>query len=291
MNNTSIKNFLGIVIAIVIGAGIALAGSQGSARALGVPIFAVAVGVAFLIQWLVFIIAYKKQTEKFFDLTGSLTYISITTMAVLLNPKIDNRSVLLLVMVVVWATRLGTFLYSRVQKQGSDDRFDDIKVSFSKFLLTWTLQGVWVTFTVAAALAAITSSFKVELDILALVGFAVWIFGLGFEVIADVQKSAFRENPENKGKFIQSGLWAWSRHPNYFGEILVWIGVAITSLPVLRGWQYVALISPVLVTLQLTLISGIPMLEKKADQKWGGQAAYEKYKSQTPTLIPRPPSG
>jgi steroid 5-alpha reductase family enzyme len=290
MNEQNVKSLIGVLLAILIGTGIALAGSQGSAEVFGLPLFLLAVSGAYLIQWAVFIIAYLNKSEKFFDLTGGLTYITITTAAVLLSPLIDQRAVLLLVLVVVWATRLSTFLFTRVQKQGKDDRFDEIKVSFSRFLLTWTLQGLWVTFTAAAAFAAITRTTPRDLGWFALVGFIVWAFGFFFELIADVQKSAFKANPNNEGKFIHSGLWAWSRHPNYFGEIVLWIGVAIIALPVLQGWALVTLISPVWVILQLTLISGVPMLENKADKKWGGQEDYERYKRTTSVLIPRPPS-
>ena len=290
MNGSTFKSLIGILVAVLIGGAIAVAGSQESAEVFNIPIFMLAVGGAFLVQWIVFIIAFLKKSEKFFDLTGSLTYISITTMAVLLIPTIDKRSVLLLVLVVVWATRLGTFLFARVQKQGKDDRFDEIKVSFSRFLLTWTLQGVWVTVTAAAAFAAITSTTQLDLGWFALVGFLIWVFGFFFELIADVQKSVFKANSDNDGDFIHNGLWAWSRHPNYFGEIVLWVGVAIIAFPVLKGWSLVTLISPVWVILQLTLISGIPMLEKKADKKWGGQPDYENYKKNTPVLIPRPPT-
>jgi len=290
MNGSMIKNLIGILLAVAIGVGVAFAGSQISAEVLGVPIFLLAVSAAYLIQWLAFIIAFAQKTEKFYDLTGSLTYITITTSAVLLTPNVDNRTALLMMMVLVWATRLGTFLFTRVLKAGKDDRFDEIKQSFGRFLLTWTLQGLWVTFTAAAALAAITSTEKAELGWPALIGFLIWALGMYFEVLADAQKSAFKANPENEGKFIRSGLWAWSRHPNYFGEIVIWIGVAIIALPVLQGWALVTLISPVWVVLQLTLISGIPMLENKAEKRWGGQEDYEAYKENTPVLIPRPPS-
>ena len=278
------------LIVILIGLGVALAGSQGGASAFGIPIFAFAVGLAFLIQWLVFIPAYLLQSEKFFDLTGSITYISVTAIAVLFSPVVDGRSILLLALVVIWAARLGTFLFRRIQKAGKDARFDDIKPSFLRFLNTWTLQGLWVTFTLAAALAAITTTTRKELGLFALIGFLVWAFGFAIEVVADLQKSRFRADPENKGKFIHTGLWAWSRHPNYFGEIVLWIGVAVIALPILQGWQWVTLISPVFVTLLLTRISGVPMLEKRADEKWGGQEDYEAYKKRTPVLIPRPRS-
>ncbi|MBN1137612.1 MAG: DUF1295 domain-containing protein [Anaerolineae bacterium] len=277
-------------IVILIGLGVALAGSQGGASAFGIPIFAFSAGLAFLIQWLAFIPAYLLQTERFFDLTGSITYISVTILAVLLGPVVDGRSVLLLALVVIWAGRLGTFLVRRIHKAGKDARFDEIKPSLIRFLNTWTLQALWVTLTLSAALAAITTTTRKELGWFALVGFLVWAFGFATEVAADTQKNRFRADPQNKGKFVHTGLWAWSRHPNYFGEIVLWIGVAIIALPVLRGWQWVTLISPVFVALLLTRISGVPMLEKRADDRWGGQEGYEAYKERTPVLIPRPPT-
>jgi steroid 5-alpha reductase family enzyme len=288
MKKTDRNTLIALPVVIMIGLGVALAGSQGGASVFGIPLFALSVGLAFLIQWLVFIPAYLLQTEKFFDLTGSITYISVTIIAVLLNPVVDGRSILLLVMVVIWATRLGTFLFRRIQKAGKDARFDEIKPSFIRFLSAWTLQGLWVTFTLATALAAITTTTRKELGLFALIGFLIWVFGFAIEVVADTQKSRFRADPMNKGKFIDTGLWARSRHPNYFGEIVLWIGVAFIALPILRGWQWVTLISPVFVTLLLTRISGVPMLEKRADEKWGGQEGYEAYKERTPVLIPRP---
>ncbi len=288
MKQTDRNALLTFAIVVLVGLGVALAGSQGGASAFGIPIFALAVGLVFVIQWLAFIPAYLRQDESFFDLTGSLTYITVTILAVALSQVVDGRSILLLALVIVWAARLGTFLFRRVRKAGKDARFDDIKPSFIRFLNTWTLQGLWITFTLAAALAAITTNTRKELGLFAVAGFLVWLFGFAMEVVADLQKSRFRADPKNKGKFINTGLWAWSRHPNYFGEIVLWVGVAIIALPVLRGWQWITLISPVFVALLITRISGVPILEKRADEKWGGQQDYEAYKAQTPVLIPRP---
>jgi len=285
---TSDRNALiALPILILIGVLVALAGSQGGALVGGIPLFALSVGLAFLIQWLVFIPAYLFQTEKFFDLTGSITYISITAIALFFNPKMDARSIILATLVILWAVRLGSFLFRRIKKAGKDDRFDEIKPSFIRFLNVWTIQGLWVTFTAAAALVAITTGSQKELDVFAIVGLAVWVFGFIFEVVADTQKSRFSADPANKGRFIQTGLWSRSRHPNYFGEIVLWAGVAIIALPVLQGWQWVAMISPIFVTFLLTRVSGVPLLEKKADKKWGGQEDYETYKKNTPVLIPR----
>jgi steroid 5-alpha reductase family enzyme len=285
--NSDRNALIAFPVVILIGLGVALAGSQGGASVFGIPLFAFSVGLAFLIQWLAFIPAYLMQTENFFDLTGSITYISVTLLAVLLSPVVDGRSLLLLALVVIWAARLGTFLFRRIQKAGKDARFDEIKPSFIRFLNTWTLQGLWVTFTLAAALAAITTTTRKELDLFALIGSLIWVLGFTIEVMADAQKSRFRADPNNVDKFISTGLWARSRHPNYFGEIVLWIGVAIIALPILRGWQWITLISPVFVTLLLTRISGVPMLERRADEKWGGQEDYEAYKERTPVLIPR----
>jgi steroid 5-alpha reductase family enzyme len=217
------------------------------------------------------------QTEKFFDLTGSLTYISVITFALIFSASLDSRTFLLWALVVVWAARLGTFLFRRIQKAGKEDRFDELKPSFIRFLNVWTIQALWITFTAAAALVAITTANRKELDWLAVVGFLVWVFGFSIEVLADSQKGRFSANPENKGRFIQSGLWSRSRHPNYFGEIVLWIGVALIAVPVLQGWQWVALVSPVFVAL-LTCASGVPLLEKKADTS-GAPEEYEAYKA------------
>lgn len=290
MKSTDRTSLVIFPILILIGWLVALAGSQGSVALGGLPVFAIAVGLAFLIQWLVFIPAYIFQTEKFFDLTGSITYITVTGVALCYSRysiPLDARSILLAVLVVVWAIRLGTFLFSRIQKAGKDDRFDELKPSFIRFLNVWTIQGLWVTFTLAAALVAITTTTRKELDIFAVVGFLIWLLGFIIEVVADAQKSRFNADPANKGKFIQTGLWSRSRHPNYLGEIVLWIGIAIIALPVLQGWAWIALISPLFVAILLTRISGIPLLQKKADKKWGGQADYEAYKKNTPVLIPK----
>jgi steroid 5-alpha reductase family enzyme len=274
-------------IILAIGFGLAWAGSQNGQGWQGLPLFAVSVGLAFIIQWVVFIPAFIQQTEKFFDITGSITYISITSFALLNVTDPQPRSFLLWAVVLIWAIRLGAFLYRRVHKAGKDDRFDDIKPSFIRFLNVWTIQGLWVAFTAATAWAGITSQHQTGLDSWAWVGLVIWLVGFAIETIADQQKSAFNANPANKGKFIQSGLWARSRHPNYFGEILLWFGVAIIAFPTLSGWQWVTLISPLFVTLLLTRVSGIPLLEAKSDKKWGGQANYESYKQKTPVLFPR----
>jgi steroid 5-alpha reductase family enzyme len=287
MNEKSRKALISIPIAVVAAVLMALAGSQGGPALGGLPVFALGVAAAFVIQWLVFIPSYKAQTEKFYDLTGALTYISITVFLVLASPGVDARGLVLAVMVVLWAVRLGSFLFLRISKHGKDDRFDELKPDFARFLNTWTIQGLWVVLTAALAWVAITSDRKVGLDWFFWVGLLVWAAGITVETVADVQKARFKAEPANQGRFINTGLWSKSRHPNYFGEITLWAGVAIIALPVLQGWQWAALVSPVFVALLLIKGSGVPPLEAKADKKWGSQADYEAYKQNTPVLVPK----
>ena len=287
MTKAERQSLAAVPLVVLLGAALAAAGSQGGASVGGVPVFGVAVAVAFVIQWLVLVPSYLARTERFFDLTGSLTYIAVTLGVLLLARSWDARRVLLAVLVLVWAVRLGTFLFGRVSRTGADDRFDEIKGSFPRFLAVWTIQGLWVSVTAAAAWIAISASRQVDIDVFAVVGFLLWAAGFAVEVIADRQKGHFRADPAHRGRFISTGLWSRSRHPNYFGEILLWIGVAVIALPVLQGWQWVGMVSPVFVAVLITRVSGVPLLEAKADAKWGGQPDYEEYKRTTPVLVPR----
>ncbi len=290
-NATAERNALiGIVAAVALGALLGAAGGSGGASVGGVSVFWIVTIVAFAINVLAFIPAFKAQTEHYYDLTGSFTYITVTILAVVLtSDDLDARAMVAAILVLIWAGRLGTFLFRRVKKAGGDGRFDRIKPSWLRFLMAWVVQGLWVTITAAAAIAAITSGHKATFGVVGIIGLVTWILGFTIEVAADAQKSTFKADAANDGKFIDVGLWAWSRHPNYFGEITLWTGMAILVLPALHGWQYLTLISPVFVTVLLTRVSGLPMLEKRADTKWGGQPDYEAYKSSTPILIPRPP--
>lgn len=285
------KTFVVIIISTLIGLGVAWAGGQGSEMLGSVSLYFACAIIAFGINWLAYIPANIYKTEKYYDLTGSITYITVTSFAVYMSKSLDLRAQIVAILVAVWAVRLGSFLFARIRKDGKDSRFDKIKTNPVRFLLTWTLQGLWVVLTAACALTIITSNSRVPLDIFAYVGIAVWVIGFAFEVIADQQKKAFKNDPANEGKFISSGLWAWSRHPNYFGEITLWTGIAIIALPVLSGWQWATLISPVFVTILLTKVSGVPMLEARADKEWGDDPEYKEYKKNTPVLIPNPPKG
>jgi steroid 5-alpha reductase family enzyme len=289
MSTPKRTSIIGIAAALLIGAFVAAAGSDGSSRVGWVPVFALCALLAYVINWVVFIPSSRAKTEKYFDLTGSVTYLAVTALALLLSDDLDARAVIVAAMVTVWALRLGSFLFRRVRRDGRDGRFDEIKVDPLRFFMTWTLQGLWVLLTVACALAIITSVERRSIGWLAILGIALWLVGFAVEVVADQQKSTFKRDPTNDGRFISSGLWAWSRHPNYFGEILLWTGIAMMAIPLLSGWRWVVLISPVFVTLLLTRVSGIPMLETRAQDRWGEDEDFQVYTRTTPVLIPRPP--
>lgn len=289
MDERNRNSLIGIIAAVVVGALVAAAGSSGSTRVGAIPVFAACGLLAYAINWIAFVPANRAKTEHYYDLTGSITYLSLVVAALVLSDDLDARSLIVAAMVGVWAVRLGSFLFRRVRRDGRDGRFDQIKVDPVRFFMTWTLQGLWVLLTLACALAIITSTERAPIGGIAVVGIAVWIVGFVVEVVADSQKSAFRKNPDNRGRFITTGLWAWSRHPNYFGEIMLWFGIAVMALPVLSGWRWVALISPVFVYLLITRVSGLPMLESRAAERWGDDEEYQAYVSRTPVLMLRPP--
>lgn len=217
-------SLIGIAASVVIGALVSWAGSDGSTQVGTISVFALCGVLAYVVNWAVYVPSNAAETEHYFDLTGSLTYIALVVVAVVLSDDLDTRAGLVAVMVLVWAARLGTFLFRRVRRDGRDGRFDRIKIDPLRFLMTWTLQALWVLLTVACALAVITGVERQPLGAFAIVGVVVWLAGFTVEVVADQQKSAFKGNPANEGRFITTGLWAWSRHPNYFGEIILWSG-------------------------------------------------------------------
>ncbi len=252
----------------------------------GIGIVKNAVLLAFIIQWLLFIPAYLFQTEKFYDVSGSITYISVVSYCFFNNydPLILNiGNIVLSIIIVVWALRLGSFLFFRIKKAGEDIRFREIKKSPTRFFMTWTLQGMWVSLCSACALTGITKG--VIINNYFYFGLAIFLVGFIVEIIADNQKTKFRSNPANKDKFINSGLWKFSRHPNYMGEILLWLGISIISLSSLEDFELVTLISPLFTYLLLVYVSGIRILEYNGDKKWGHLDGYKDYKKNTPRLI------
>ena len=283
-----LKSIIAIVAVLFISGGLAVAGSQGSVYVPRVPLFAICASIGFVLHWLVFIPGFIYQTEHYFDLTGSMSYIASVTVAAVLHPNLDLRGFIICVLIFIWAARLGSFLFIRVKKAGQDRRFTEMKTRFWRYLLTWTLGGAWVFITTAAGLAAITSMTQRPLGIWIILGILLWTIGFSIEVIADRQKTRFRKDPENSENFITTGLWNYSRHPNYFGEIILWLGIAVIAFPTLVGWQFLTLISPFFVTFLLIKISGVRLLEEGGQKRWGDNPAYQKYLATTSVLVPLP---
>ena len=261
------------------------------AYATGIELVFRAVFLAFAIQWIAFIPAYVFQTEKFYDLTGSLTYLSVIWYSLTYSSEyfanLNLANLVIVLLITFWAIRLGSFLFMRIHKDGEDKRFRTIKPSASQFFMTWTLQGLWVSLCSMCALTAISSDSGLIVNPVFFAGLVLFTFGFLLEIIADKQKSKFRAIPENKNKFISSGLWARSRHPNYFGEIVLWTGIAVMSFSSLEGLQYLTLISPIFTYVLLVYISGVRMLEARGDIKWGENEDYRNYKENTPVLLLR----
>ena len=241
----------------------------------------------FAIQIIVFIPSFIFRTEHYYDLTGGITYISTILIALFFkksNLSLDLISLLIGSMVIIWASRLSLFLFLRVKKSGEDIRFKKIKHSFSWFLMTFMLQGMWVFMCLFPALI-VMSSYNSELNGFAVIGAVIWVFGFLFEVVADNQKSNFNKN--NKGKFMSTGLWSVSRHPNYFGEFMLWMGITIASFGYIDNYNYIILLTPVFVYLLLTRVSGVNLLEEIAEKRWGNDKNYKEYKKRTPIFFPK----
>ena len=243
--------------------------------------------LVYIIQWVAFIPAYIFQTEKFFDLTGSITYSSVFIYCIYLTTSGDLNwgSLVISILVILWAGRLGTFLFTRIAKDGEDKRFRTIKPDIAQFFMTWTLQGMWVSLCSLCAITGIASETGIIVNNIFYIGLVMFIGGFVIEIVADQQKSAFRAIPENRNKFITSGLWSKSRHPNYFGEITLWTGVAVMSFSSLSGIEYLTLISPIFTYLLLVKISGVRMLEGRGQKTWGNDEDYIAYMKNTPMVM------
>ena len=281
------KKIIFILLAVGLPLGVATLANPDGLRLAGWPTMSVLALGAFGIQWLAFIPARVLQSERFYDLTGSITYIAVTLVAISVATTPSGAQWLIAIMIFLWAGRLGSFLFRRIHAAGGDQRFDHIKVSSSRFFVAWTLQGAWVVMTSCAALTAILSAEQPPVGAIYVIGAVMWTTGFAIEVIADRQKSRFKEDPGNEDQFINAGLWARSRHPNYFGEILLWAGIAVMAIPYLSGTQWVVMLSPLFVYALLTRLSGIPTLARRGRELWGDDPAYQAYVANTPLLVPR----
>tara|TARA_Y100001960_G_C14666827_1_gene823768 strand:- start:361 stop:1218 length:858 start_codon:yes stop_codon:yes gene_type:complete len=279
-------SIISILVCLALSSTLTFLSSLESIELNGTPIIYYCTLLAFLIHLIIFIPSFIYKTEKFFDFTGSLTFLSIMIFSIYLKNSIigsiDIHSIILSILVSIWTIRLGSFLFYRIFKTGHDPRFNELKQSFFPFLMTWTLSATWVVLTLLPAMVILTSKISADISYFTFLGALIWLFGFLFEVVADFQKTSFKNNPENKDKFITEGLWGLCRHPNYFGEIILWVGIWIITFPLLSGWQYITLISPFFVYLLLTSVSGINLVEKK----WKDSDEYKEYKKNVPELTP-----
>ena len=243
------------------------------------------------VQWIGWIPASIAKTERFYDLTGGLTYLIVVGFSLWAGSQSETpslRELIVSLLVVIWAVRLSSFLYLRIRRAGKDGRFDRLKTSPIRFLVPWTIQGLWVFLTMILVIVINSQADTAPaLGLWDALGLSIWLLGFGIEVVADNQKTAFNREPNNQGKWIDSGLWSYSRHPNYLGEILLWTGIACFGISCFTGLERFAWISPIFIYLLLTKLSGIPILDKRALQKWGDDVEYQKYRENTPTLLPR----
>lgn len=234
---------------------------------------------------LMFIPAYISQTDKLTDISYGVSFAILAIFAYLLS-EMNLMHTLLLLAVLAWSIRIGGFLLIRIRKMGKDARFDDMRNHFFKFLRFWLLQGLSVFVVLLGSLVAWRSG-ESNITSLSVAGLALFIAGLLTEATADLEKFKFNNNPKNKGKWIDVGLWRKSRHPNYLGEMSVWTGLYLFVAPSLSGWQLViAAISPLYIISLISFVSGIPLLEKSANERWGKDPDYKKYKENVPVLLP-----
>ncbi len=233
-----------------------------------------------------FVPAYFLQTDKLTDISYALTFLFLTAYGFLSSTR-KAVHILVALVVALWAFRLGSFLFIRIQKMKRDKRFDGMRENPLLFARFWLLQGATVAVVLLAALQVWRQQ-NPEITAGVVIGLITSVVGLMIEAVADQQKYQFSQNPKNKGQWIQTGLWRRSRHPNYFGEILMWLGMFIATFDQLSGvYQLVlAAMSPLYISFLLLFVSGVPLLEKSADKRWGKDKAYQAYKKATPLIIP-----
>jgi steroid 5-alpha reductase family enzyme len=251
-----------------------------------------AITLSFLISFAVnaafFAFAAIRKTDVVTDLSYSLSFAVLAIVLPFLGAREPVQLVAAL-LVFVWAVRLGGYLLRRILRIKVDHRFDELRGNALRFARFWLLQATSVAVIMLPVSYLLGQDAAPGFGFWAIVGASIWLVGLVIEAAADVQKSAFKGKPENRGRFVESGLWRYSRHPNYFGEMLVWWGLFVFAVPVLHGAAFAVVIGPVFITLLLLFVSGIPLLERSAEAKYGDDLAYREYKRRTSILVPLPP--
>ena len=259
--------------------------------------------VTIAFQLTCFFFAYQLQVDTLTDLAGSLNFILLALLTYFggnAYSRGDARAIALTTLVVVSRAELGLYLLTRVLRRGKDARFDRVRNSFVGFLIFWIFQMVWVwgvslpLIFVNSSSSSTTSNGQV-LTSSDWIGVAIFIAGFILQVIADVQKDIFRSNPAFASKWCDVGVWKWSRHPNFAGEIIIWWGAFILAAGVFStepsGWS--TIMSPLLTMLILLCGSGIPTAEGDNQLRWmktqEQTARFKSYRLQTSPLIPMPP--
>jgi len=281
-----INNIIAITAFLICIGLINFAGQNIDIEIRGINAFTFILIVAVLLQIIFFIPSFLLKTEKYYDLVGSLTYITTVSLAYF---SVENKTMIdsiIYFYVMVWALRLGIYLFRRVRNDGKDVRFEQAKRHFLWFLQYWMGQALWVSLTASPAIIGILSPEDDLLPLLAMIGMALWLSGFTIESVSDYQKRVFRKENDPSEAFIHTGLWARSRHPNYFGEIMLWTGIAVIASNTLTGIEYITLVSPIFVYILLTRMSGINKLEQIADERYGHLEEYQRYKRNTPVLVP-----
>ncbi|CAA3020172.1 DUF1295 domain-containing [Olea europaea subsp. europaea] len=241
-------------------------------------------------QFFFFIITALLKFDKVTDFAGSTNFVLLALLTLIVKGSWHFRQVVLSLLVVVWGLRLGLFLLMRILQWGEDRRFDEMRTNFGKLAVFWIFQAVWV-WTVSLPVTVVNASNKnPSIHAADIIGWIMWSLGILVEAAADQQKLAFKNSPDNRGKWCNVGVWKYSRHPNYFGEIFLWWGIFVASTPVLENAEWLVIFGPIFLTLLLLFLSGIPLLEESADKKYGGVAAYRDYKRTTSPLILLPPA-
>lgn len=240
------------------------------------------------INLLLFAFAFKLKTDKLTDFSYALSFIVVNIVALAKTGNYSLPNILMASYITLWALRLGIYLVIRIKKWGRDRRFDAIRNNFTKFLQFWVFQAITVWVVSLAALQFYRLNEVDKLGTLNIIGAALFFIGLIVETTADRQLFNFSNQKQNKGKFINQGLWKYSRHPNYLGEITVWLGIYIFTLSSLSGTSaIIGAISPIFIFLMIRFVSGVPKLEKSAKEKWGKDKGYQEYKKKTGLIFPK----
>lgn len=238
-----------------------------------------------------FLIALVKKDNGVADIAygGGFVLVSWVTYFVGL---MNLTGLLATILVTIWAARLSFRIYRRNHGKPEDFRYRQWREEWGNwftvrsFFQVFMLQGVILFIIALPVLMLNTLDVSVGISVIAYIGLLIWLKGFFFEATADYQLDRFIHAPENKGKIMDQGLWHYSRHPNYYGESLMWLGIAVMSFGTLFAQLGMAaldiFISPILITFLLIKVSGIPLLEKR----FAGNAEWEAYKAKTSPFIP-----